>query len=398
MRKAVLLLSLMTAAVLCWASGVVLAQESAPLAPERTPAQSVIPGQYIVVLKDEVRDPTAVAREHAQRHGAQILYTYRHALKGYAARIPDHRLDEVLAEERIDYIERDSTVTTVAQKLPWGINRIDADISSTRAGNGSGAVTNVNAYIIDTGIDKRHPDLNVVEHVNFHGGKNTDCDGHGTHVAGTVAAEDNDRNVVGVAPGAPLTGVKVVGCDGSGSLANVIAGIDWVTVDAQKPENAQRPAIANLSLDTRANRALDEAVRTSAASGIFYSVAAGNEGRNACRHSPARAGAGENNGIVTTAATNKSNAEPSWSNYGRCVDLWAPGVKILSTKMGGGETTKSGTSMSAPHVGGGAALYLSSHTSVSPTTVESALKRDATRTGTKSEDGRAIKLLDVSNY
>jgi subtilisin family serine protease len=398
-RKINLLLSVMAVAVFTCSSGVVSAQESTTLAPERGAAQSVIPGQYIVVLKDEVRDPTAVAREHAQRHGAQVLYTYRHALKGYAARIPDQRLDEVLAEERIDYIERDSTVTTVAQKLPWGINRIDADVSSARAGNGSGAVTNVNAYIIDTGIDKRHPDLNVAGHVNFHGGKNTDCDGHGTHVAGTVAAEDNDRNVVGVAPGAPLTGVKVVGCDGSGSLANVIAGIDWVTVDAQKPENAQRPAIANLSLDTRANRALDEAVRTSAASGIFYSVAAGNEGRNACRHSPARAGAGENNGIVTTAATTKkSNREPFWSNYGRCVDLWAPGAKILSTKLGGGETTKSGTSMSAPHVGGGAALYLSSHTSVSPTTVESALKRDATRTGTKSEDGRAIKLLDVSNY
>jgi len=357
------------------------------LTPGRTPAQGAIPGQYIVVLEKEVRDPTAVAREHAQRHGAQVLYTYRHALKGYAARIPDQRLDEVLAEERIDYIERDSTVTTVAQKLPWGINRIDADISSTRAGNGSGAVTNVNAYIIDTGIDKGHPDLNVVRHVNFHGGKNTDCDGHGTHVAGTVAAEDNTSGVIGVVPGAPLTGVKVVGCDGSGSVANVIAGIDWVTVDAQKP------AIANLSLDTRANRALDDAVRASASSGIFYSVAAGNEGRNACQHSPARAGAGENNGIVTTAATNKSDAEPSWSNYGRCVDLWAPGVKILSTKKGGGTTTKSGTSMASAHVGGGAALYLSSHTSTSPTAVESALKRDAT-----SEGRTEIKRLDVGDY
>jgi subtilisin family serine protease len=403
MRKVVLLLSLIVAAMFSWASGMVLAQESTTLAseritaPGRTPAQSVIPGQYIVVLKDEVRDPTAVAREHAQRHGAQVLYTYRHALKGYAARIPDQRLDEVLAEERIDYIERDSTVTIAAQKLPWGINRIDADLSSTRAGNGSGAVTNVNAYIIDTGI-KRHRDLNVVEHVNFHGGKNTDCDGHGTHVAGTVAAEDNNRSVVGVAPGAPLTGVKVVGCDGSGSVSDVIAGIVWVTADALKPKNAQKPAIANLSLDTLANRALDQAVRVSAASGVFYSVAAGNEGRNACKHSPARAGAGKNNGIVTTAATNKRNREPSWSNYGRCVDLWAPGTGILSTKKGGGEATKTGTSMSAAHVGGGGALYLSSHTSTSPATVESALKTDAARTGTKSEDGTAIKLLDVSNY
>jgi subtilisin family serine protease len=364
---------------------------------ERTPAQGAIPGQYIVVLKEEVRDPTAVAREHARRHGAQVLHIYQHALKGYAARIPDQRLEEVLAEERIDYIERDGKVTTVAQRLPWGIDRINADRSSTRAGNGTGALSNVNAYIIDTGIDKTHTDLNVVEHVNFHGGRNTDCNGHGTHVAGTVAAEDNNRNVVGVAPGAPLTGVKVVGCDGSGSVSGLIAGIAWVTADALKLENAKKAAIANLSLDTAANRALDEAVKASAASGVFYSVAAGNDGRKACQYSPARAGAGKNNGIVTTAATNKSNAEPWWSNYGRCVDLWAPGANVLSTKKGGGTTTKSGTSMASPHVGGGAALYLSSHRSASPTTVESALKKDATRPGTSS-DGGAIKRLNVGGY
>jgi subtilisin family serine protease len=393
MRKAVLLLSSMAATVLCWAGGVVLAQESAAtLAPGGTPAQSVIPGQYIVVLEEEAQDPTAVAREHAQRHGAQVLHTYQHALEGYAARIPDQHLDEVLAEERVDYVERDAAVTIAAQTRPWGIDKIDADLSSTRAGNGTGAVSNVNAYIIDTGIDKRHPDLNVVGHVNFAGGRNTDCDGHGTHVAGTVAAEDNAGGVVGVAPGAPITGVKVLGCDGSGSVANVIAGIDWVTA------NAKKPAIANLSLETRASRVLDEAVRISAASGVFYSVAAGNSGRDACKYSPARAGAGENNGIMTTAMTNKSDVEPSWSNHGPCVDLWAPGARILSTKNGGGKSTKSGTSMASAHVGGGAALYLSSRTSASPTTVESALEAGAKRTGTRSEDGAAIERLDVSGY
>jgi aqualysin 1 len=393
MRKAVLLLSSMAATVLCWAGGVVLAQESAAtLAPGGTPAQSIIPGQYIVVLEEEARDPTAIAREHAQRHGAQVLHTYQHALEGYAARIPDHRLDEVLAEERVDYVERDAAVTIAAQTRPWGIDKIDADLSSTRAGNGTGAVSNVNAYIIDTGIDKRHPDLNVVGHVNFAGGRNTDCDGHGTHVAGTVAAEDNAGGVVGVAPGVPLTGVKVLGCDGSGSVANVIAGIDWVTA------NAKKPAIANLSLETRASRVLDEAVRISAASGVFYSVAAGNSGRDACKYSPARAGAGENNGIMTTAMTNKSDAEPSWSNHGPCVDIWAPGARILSTKNGGGKSTKSGTSMASAHVGGGAALYLSSRTAASPTTVESALEAGAKRTGTRSEGGAAIERLDVSGY
>src|SRR5918997_4613538 len=121
--------------------GVVLAQESTTLAPGRPAAQSIIPGQYIVVLEEEARDPAAVAREHARRHGARVLHTYQHALNGYAARIPDQRLDEVLAEERVDYVERDGTVTTAAQTLPWGIDKTDADVSSTRAGNGTGAVS-----------------------------------------------------------------------------------------------------------------------------------------------------------------------------------------------------------------------------------------------------------------
>jgi aqualysin 1 len=384
-RKAVLLLSLMAAAVLSWTSGVVLAQESTTSG--RTPAQSVIPGQYIVVLKEEVRDPTAVAREHARRHGAQVLHTYQHALKGYTARIPDQRLDEVLAEERIDYIERDGTVTIVAQKLPWGNDKIEADVSSTKAGDNTGVVSNVNAYVIDTGIDKKHADLNVVNHVNFTRGKNTDCNGHGTHVAGTVAARDNERGVVGVAPGAPLTGVKVLGCGGSGSVSGVIEGIDWVTA------NSNKPAMANMSLVGGASVALDYAVVKSAASGIFYAVASGNDDADACNYSPARAGAGTNNGIATVAATNMGDKETSSSNHGSCVDLWAPGARILSTKKGGGTTTKSGTSTASPHVGGGAALYLSSHTSASPAAIESTLKMDAART-----DGTKIKRLDVSGY
>jgi aqualysin 1 len=389
-RKAVLLLSLMAAAVLSWTSGVVLAQESTTSG--RTPAQSVIPGQYIVVLKEEVRDPTAVAREHARRHGAQVLHTYQHALKGYTARIPDQRLDEVLAEERIDYIERDGTVTIVAQKLPWGNDKIEADVSSTKAGDNTGVVSNVNAYVIDTGIDKKHADLNVVNHVNFTRGKNTDCNGHGTHVAGTVAARDNERGVVGVAPGAPLTGVKVLGCGGSGSVSGVIEGIDWVTA------NSNKPAMANMSLVGGASVALDYAVVKSAASGIFYAVASGNDDADACNYSPARAGAGTNNGIATVAATNREDNETSWSNYGPCVDIWAPGARILSTKKGGGKTAKSGTSMASAHVGGGATLYLSSNTSASPTTVELALKTDATSTGTTSEDGTEIQRLDVGGY
>jgi serine protease len=209
-------------------------------------------------------------------------------------------------------------------------------------------------------------------------------------VAGTVAAKDNTINVVGVAPGAPLTGVKVLGCGGSGTTSGVIKGVDWVTV------NAVKPAIANMSLGGGASDSLDSAVTKSADSGVFYSIAAGNSGANACNYSPARAGT--HDGVMTTAATNSSDQEASWSNYGPCVDVWAPGVSILSTKKGGGTTTMSGTSMAAPHVGGTGALYLSLNTGASAATAESQLKTDAVSTGTTSKDGRAITLIYAGKY
>jgi aqualysin 1 len=378
MRKTVLLLAVAVAmSLLC--AGAVLAQETPTPGQEGQggPPEGAIPGRYIVVFDEgEVRDPTAVAREHAQRHGAEVLFTYQYAIEGYAARLPEGRLEEVRADSRVDYVEPDQTMRAEAQTLPWGINKIDADASSTRAGNGSGAVSGVNAYVIDSGIYK-HTDLNRVKHVNFVGdGRNTDCHGHGTHVAGTVGAKDNTSDVVGVAPSAPLTGIKVLGCTGAGSNSGVIKGVDWVTA------NARKPAIANMSISGPTSQALDDAVRRSASSGVFYSLAAGNQGADACNYSPARTGAGTNNGIMTVAATNSSDGKWSQSNYGSCVDLWAPGASILSTKKGGGTTTMSGTSMAAPHVGGGAALYLSKNTAAGPTTVEGALKAAAVNPGT----------------
>lgn len=376
-------------------SGVVLAHQTDPPAPEQPPAVEIIPGRYIIVLKEGDRDPTAVAREHAQYYGAEVLYTYQHALEGYAAHIPIGRLRELRADDRVAYVEPDRRAYAEAQRLPWGINKIDADASSTKAGNGSGAVSNVHAYVIDSGIDRRHDDLRVVNHVNFTGdGKNRDCYGHGTHVAGTVAAKDNARAVVGVAPGAPLIGVKVLGCRGGGALSGVIKGVDWVTAHARKP------AIANMSLGLGGDPspALDGAVRNSAASGIFYSLAAGNKGTGTCSGSPARTGAGTNNGIATTAMTNEEDEEAPLSNYGPCVDIWAPGVHILSTKLGGGTTRMGGTSMAAPHVGGGAALYLSSHSGSSPSAVERALKAAAVKSGTRSKGGRAVLLENVGGF
>ncbi|MBI3303046.1 MAG: S8 family peptidase [Deltaproteobacteria bacterium] len=324
------------------------------------------------------------------RHGFRADHIYSAALQGFAARLTAQQIDALEHDPLIAYVEADGTMTAIAQTLPWGIDRVDADISSTLAGNGSGVVSGVNAYIIDTGIDTTHADLNVVSHVNFAGGPNTDCNGHGTHVAGTVAAGDNTIDVVGVAPGAPLRGVKVLGCGGIGTTSGVIKGVDWVTA------NAQKPAVANMSLGGGASQALDGAVKNSADSGVFYAIAAGNSGADACNYSPARAGMYD--GVMTTAATNSSNQEASWSNYGSCVDIWAPGVSILSTKKGGGTTTMSGTSMAAPHVAGTGALYLSSHTSTTPATVEGQLKLDAASPGTTSKDGQAISIVYAGKY
>jgi subtilisin family serine protease len=324
--------------------------------------------------------------------GFRSDFVYSRAIRGFAARLSTRQISALENNPWISYVEPDGTMTTTAQTLPWGINRIDADISSTLAGNGSGSVTNVRVYIIDTGAEATHPDLNVVNHVNFAGGPNSDCNGHGTHVAGTVAAKDDASFVVGVVPGAPITGVKVLGCGGSGSTSGVIAGVDWVAA------NAVLPAIANMSLGGGANTSLDDAVRSAAAVGVFFSLSAGNEGANACNYSPARAGAGTNNGIMTVAATSSNDSEPSWSNYGSCVDIWAPGGSILSTYKGGKTKTLSGTSMASPHVGGTAALYLSGQTAASPSTVEAALKNSSVSTTRTSKDGRAIRLVYAGNY
>ena len=325
------------------------------------------------------------------KHKFKSDHVYSHTIKGFAAKLDDEQIGALRNEIVVKTVDPDGEMTAIAQTLPWGIKRVGADLSSTHAGDGSGAISNVNAYIIDTGIGT-HSDLNVVKHVNFAGGQNRDCNGHGTHVAGTVGARDDTTDVVGVAPGINLIGVKVLGCNGSGTTSGVIKGIDWVTA------NRVLPAVANMSLGGGASTALDDAVRRSAASGVFYALAAGNSGADACNSSPARAGAGTDNGIMTVAATDAADNEASWSNYGSCVDIWAPGVGILSTRLNGGTTTMSGTSMAAPHGAGAGALYLSTHTGAAASVVESALKAAAVATVTTGKGGAAIKLLSVATF
>jgi len=323
------------------------------------------------------------------KHKFQADKVFSHAIRGFSARLTTTQMFELDNDPAVDYIETDGEMYAIAQTLPWGIDRIDADLSSTQAGNGSGAVTGVNVYVIDTGIDTGHADLNVVRHVNFAGGQNKDCNGHGTHVSGTIAARDNTLDVVGVAPGAPLTGVKVLGCNGSGSYSDVIKGIDWVKA------NAVKPAVANMSLGGGASTAVDDAVKSAATSGVVFAIAAGNSGVDACTQSPARAGT--HNGVITVAATASNDTEASWSNYGSCVDIWAPGVNIVSTAMRGGTTTMSGTSMASPHVAGTAALALLK-LGGSSAAIEADLKSTSVATGTTSKDGTQIKLVYARGY
>src|SRR5213596_2966419 len=192
------------------AAACVSEQASTPTSPSFAAGAPAVQ-RYIVAFQDDVRDVPGLARALAQAHGSAPDFVYEHALHGFAALLPEQAVARLRADARVKYVEADQEMRVVQQTLPWGIDRIDADISSTLAGNGSDSVTNVNVYIIDTGIDTRHPDLNVVQHVNFAGGPNKDCNGHGTHVSGTVAAKDDAQGVVGVVPGAPRSEERRVG-------------------------------------------------------------------------------------------------------------------------------------------------------------------------------------------
>lgn len=325
-------------------------------------------------------------------HGFRADHVFSHAVRGFSARLTARQIADLEDDFRVSYVELDGEMSITAQTLPWGIDRVDADLSTALAGNGSGTVSGVTAYVIDTGIATKHRDLTVSKHVNFAGGKNADCNGHGTHVAGTVAAKDDANDVVGMAPGATLVAVKVLSCSGSGSTSGVIKGVDYVTANAVPGRS-----VANMSLGGGVSQALDDAVIRSANAGVTYVIAAGNSGADACASSPARAGVTD--GIITVAATASNDTEASFSNYGACVDIWAPGVSILSTGMRGGTTTMSGTSMASPHVAGAGALVLwSQGIAMAPATVEHWIKNEAVIPGTISKDGRVISRLSVRNF
>ncbi|HEX6369196.1 MAG TPA: S8 family peptidase, partial [Longimicrobium sp.] len=318
-----------------------------------------IAGEYIVVLNDGT-DPRSVAAVA----GVTPKHVYEAALDGFSATMNAGQVNALRHNPNVKWVEEDQVVevSTTQTGATWGIDRIDQrdlplngtyDYTPTGAG--------VRAYIIDTGINTGHTNFGGRASIAWDGigDGNQDCNGHGTHVAGTVGSA-----TYGVAKGVTLIGVRVFGCGSSGSNSTIVAGINWVAA------NAVKPAVANMSLGGPASSTTDAAVNGLINAGVVAVVAAGNDGLNACNYSPARVA-----NAITVGSTTSTDARSSFSNYGTCLDVFAPGSSILSTWIGSTSATNtiSGTSMASPHVAGVAALYLEGNTTATPATVANAI-------------------------
>ena len=333
-----------------------------------------IPNNYIVVLDQDATgadaDAAATAAEAEQLIAGtatgRLKHVYAHALSGFAAEMSEEDAIALSNDPRVRFVEEDGPmeIVTTQSNATWGLDRIDQPSrpltgTYTYTTTGSG----VNVYIIDTGIRITHTQFGGRASVAFDsvrdGRNGIDCNGHGTHVSGTVGG-----STYGVAKGVRLFAVRVLSCSGSGSTSGVIAGVDWVTA------NRIRPAVANMSLGGSVSTALDNAVANSINSGVTYAIAAGNSNTNASTSSPARVGA-----AITVGSSTSTDARSSFSNFGSGVDIFAPGSGITSAWATSDTATNtiSGTSMATPHVAGVAARYLQTHVTASPATVRNAI-------------------------
>jgi subtilisin family serine protease len=406
-----------------WFVGCLLATLVVALVPAGSAGAAQRRAGYVVVLKGSAGSAEVVAKRHAGRFGASVSHVYRNALSGYSATLSPSRVAALRADPGVAAVVPDRTLRIQAQSLPTGIDRIDGELSSTHSGDGAGAV-NVDVAIIDTGIGSgppgnvTSPDLTIAGGTNCVGGSGfADDNGHGTHVAGTVAAKDDGNLVVGVAPGARVWAVKVLNAQGSGTISQIICGIDWVTARAGTIE------VANMSLGGQSlfgsfsgcNSSFDPmhpAICRSVQAGVTYAVAAGNSAANANNFVPATYSE-----VITTSALADFNGQPGggaastcradqddtfadFSNFGADVDLIAPGVCITSTSNTGGLATFSGTSMASPHVAGAAALYKSTHPAATPAQVKAALQAAGNLNWNNADDRDSTKekLLNVATF
>ncbi|MBO0607776.1 S8 family peptidase [Myceligenerans salitolerans] len=337
-----------------------------------------VPGEYIVVLDDSevgIQQVNGKAHGLVKKYGGTVKDAYKTAIRGFSAKMTPGQADKLSRDPSVAYVEQNQVVHATATQAPtpsWGLDRIDQrdlplDDSYTYPNTGSG----VTAYIIDTGIRTSHQDFGgrAVHGTDTVDGDSdaTDCNGHGTHVAGTVGG-----SAYGVAKGVTLVGVRVLDCAGSGTYAGVIDGIDWVTAD----HGAGEPAVANMSLGGGFSQAVNDAVADSIADGVTYALAAGNEyAANACNTSPASTPE-----AITVGATQSNDARASYSNIGTCLDIFAPGSSITSAwhTSNSATNTISGTSMASPHVAGAAALVTAANPGYTPQQVRDQLVADAT--------------------
>jgi subtilisin family serine protease len=353
-----------------------------------TDATGVLKDRYIVVMKDGSKTTSDAL---AGKVGGKVEDRFDSAVRGFSGQMSASAARRLAADPAVAYVEQDRMVSIESSQTgaTWGLDRIDQQALPLNSSYTYGPASNVTAYIIDTGIRMTHSEYAGRARSGYDFVDNdsdaTDCQGHGTHVAGTVGGK-----TYGVAKDVSLVGVRVLDCSGNGSYSQIIAGVDWVTAHAVKP------AVANMSLGGSAGATLDNAVKRSIASGVTYAVAGGNDSANACGKSPARLPE-----AITVGATDSNDTRASFSNFGNCLDIFAPGVNILSSSNSSNTGTQkmSGTSMATPHVAGAIALYLASHPTATPQQVRDALVGGAVNGAVKSAgSGSPNKLLYTGSF